>query len=58
MSLLFVLAYSFPPAGGGRGSEQGEGESQCFLWLQTSESVHVSFEGARVQGAGVWRGGV
>lgn len=39
-------SYSFSPAGGGRGSEQGEGESRCFRWLQ---SVHVSFESAREQ---------
>lgn len=39
----------FLQQGGGRGSEQGEGESRGFLWLQTSESVHVSFESAREQ---------
>lgn len=54
-----MSAHGSPPAGGGRGSEQGEGESQCFLWLQTSESVHVSFESAREQGRCLegWGGG-
>ena len=51
-----MSAHSFPPSGGGRGSEQGEEESQCFLWLQTSESVHVSLESAREQGGQVFGG--
>lgn len=51
-----MSAHSFPPSGGGRGSEQGEEESQCFLWLQTSESVHVLLESAREQGGGCLEG--
>lgn len=52
-----MSAHRFPPAGGSRGSEQSEGESQCFLGCrhQSPCMFHLRVQVGRV---GVWRGGV
>lgn len=51
-----MSAHSFPPAGGGRGSEQSEGESQCFLGCRHQSPCMFHLR-VHVSGAG-WFGGV
>lgn len=46
----------FPPAGGGRGSEQREGESQCFLGCRHRGPCMFHLR-VHVSRADVWRGG-